>query len=109
MNIDQLIELILAHQWVAAAAVIIGALMRLQKSGRLTLPWTIPARWRPLAGLALGILSGALEAVVAGTPWDRAIVGGLVSAAVAALGHGVVIEGLRGGRELGQPADEGDA
>lgn len=101
MNIDQIIALLLAHQWVVASSVVIGALVRLQKNGKLTLPWTIPARYRPLLALGLGLVSGMLEAVIAGTPWSSAIVGGLVSAAMAGLGHGVVIEALRNGRELG--------
>ncbi len=101
MNIDALIQLILAHQWVAVAAFVIGALVRAQKAGKLTLPWTILARYRPLLALGLGLISGTLEAVIAGTPWSSAIVGGLVSAAIAGLGHGVIIEGLLDGRELG--------
>jgi hypothetical protein len=83
------------------AAIAIGALLRALKSGRLTLPWTVPARWRPLLALALGIASAVAESIVAGTPWRDAMIGGVASAALAALGHGVLIEGVRNGRELG--------
>ena len=53
-------------------------------------------------GVGLGLVSGVLEAVLAGTPWHAALMGGVASAAVATFGHGVIIEALRNGRELGQ-------
>lgn len=93
-----------AHQWPILAALAIGFVVRLLKDGRLTLPPTVPSRWRPLLALGLGLASGAAEAVLGGAPWREALVGGVLSAALAALGHGVGVEGLRGGRELGQPA-----
>ncbi len=103
---DALLILDLAdkHAWPALSAVAIGLLVRALKSPKVPPPLDrIPARARPLVALLLGIASGALEAVVAGTPWQKAVIGGVIAAAVAIASHQLVIEGARGGRELGEP------
>lgn len=102
MDSDNVYELLVREQWVGLGALCIGLLVRLLKSEAVPPPLDrIPSKARPLIALLLGIVSGALDKVVTGTPWKMAIVGGLVSSALAVLGHDVVIEWLRKGRELG--------
>jgi hypothetical protein len=98
------------HAWVALASFVIGLLVRLLKTDKATrLPVLgpyiakIPKAQRPAVALLLGIVSGALNAVATGTLWRDALVGGLVSAAVAVFGHQWLVEGVRGGREVGKP------
>jgi len=99
---DELLQLAMSHKWVAVSAIAIGALSRAAKAGKLTPLLQVGARYRPLIVIALGVISGALEAMVIGTPWQDALLGGLVAACIAMGGHGVLIEALRGGRELGE-------
>ena len=99
MDLNPLFALITGHRWVAAFALIIGAVVRLLKSDT-PLPFSVPARWRSWLALALGAVAGVLDAVVAGTPVRDAVLQGLVSAALAMVGHDTVIESLRGGREF---------
>lgn len=101
MDFSPLVSLIASHQWVAVAALIIGAVVRLLKSDT-PLP-TVPARWRAWLAIGLGIVAGVLDALVAGTPLVSAVLQGLGAALTAITTHELVIEGIRGGRELGQP------
>ena len=109
--ISQILALVKAHSWIALAALVIGFLVRLVRDDS-TVAWfpiTIPARWRPLIALGLGIVSGILNALVAKVDWPSAIVGGVVSAVTAMGGHAVVINALRNGRELGEKKAEAKA
>lgn len=103
-----LIELGQKHAWVTLAAFCIGGFVRLLKTSRATrLPFVgvwiakIPKKHLPTLALMLGVVSAVLDAVVAGELWRNAIVGGLVSAAIAVMGHQWIIEGVRGGKEIG--------
>jgi hypothetical protein len=102
-----LLDLALQHKWPAFAAAAIGLLVRLLKSPAVPYPLSeIPAKARPLVALLLGLASGVLEHVASGTPWPVALANGAASAAFAVLSHDVVVEYLRGGKELGhKPAD----
>src|SRR5574338_298624 len=102
MQPDQLIALVIAHKWIAVAAVLIGAIVRALKQDT-PIPITIVAKYRPWLALGLGQVSGVLQALSTGTPWKEALVGGLVSSVVAILGHDLVIESMRNGKELGAP------
>jgi hypothetical protein len=93
-----------AHAWPVVAAFAVGAIVRAIKSDLI--PIDVPARWRPKLALGLGLASGVAEAVIAGTPWAEALTGGVLSACVAMGGHGVLIQGLRDGRELGEPKEK---
>jgi hypothetical protein len=53
--------------------------------------------------LLLGQASGVLDAVIRGTPWVDAALGGLVATALAVLAHDAVIESVLAGREIGAP------
>lgn len=100
--VAQVLALIVAHAWVALAAVLVGLLVRLAKTDWFEQKLApISARFRPLVAIGLGLVSGALEHAAMHQPWVAAFLGGLVSAAIAVLGHDTVIEGMRGGRELG--------
>lgn len=107
MNTEDLIKLVEDRKWVSLAAVVIFWLTRLLKSDT-KIPIDIPARYRWWLALGLGILSGVLEKVASsGTQdaktWTSAIVGGLISFALASLGHQAIIENLRDGKELPIP------
>ncbi|WP_394849723.1 hypothetical protein LZC95_20000 [Pendulispora brunnea] len=98
-TIDELVELLLDHKWVPFAALAIGAVVRVLKSDT-PLP-TVPTAWRPWLALGLGAVAGVLQAVVGGTAWSKALLDGLTAALTAIAGHDLVIESLRGGKELG--------
>lgn len=86
----QLLLLIRAHAWLAVAALVIAALLAAAKSPKVdSLFARVPREQRPRVVLALGLVSGVLEAVTRGAPWSEALAYGVVSAALAALGHGV--------------------
>jgi len=90
------------HKWVPLAALVIGLVVRLLKSDT-KIPIDIPPRWRVWLAFGLGIVSGILETVITGVPWQSAIIGGLVSTALAVLGQNVVIDSLRAGKEFPLP------
>ncbi len=105
MDPDTIIALVEGRKWFAVSS----ALVRYSK-GDLPMPtWMqvqferIPAKARPAIAIGLGVASGALDSLANGRPWKSAIVYGIASGAVAIFGHGVFIEGARGGRELGTP------
>lgn len=100
MDLTAIATLIEQHKWVALSALVIGAIVRLLKSDT-PLP-TVPSAWRPWLALGLGCISGALDAIVNGTAWTAALVGGLVAALTAIAGHDALIASARGGRELGE-------
>lgn len=102
MNPDEFVALIEHRAWVPAAALVVGLLVRLMKSDT-KLPIDIPPRARAWVALGLGILSGVLEHVATGRTWTSAIVGGLVTGALAIIGHDTLIASLRRGRELPVP------
>src|SRR5258708_36951066 len=97
---DQILLLVSAHKWIALAALVVGALMRLLKAGKLGAPMAkLPARWRPMVAVGLGTLAGVLDAGGNGTKWQVAVGGGVISAALAVMGHDVIVEGFMGGTE----------
>jgi hypothetical protein len=106
-DLPLILDLADKHAWPALATVVIGLLVRLLKSPAVPYPLDrIPANARPLVALLLGLASGCLEHVAAGTPWQTALVQGVVAAGLAVFGHQLVIEGARGGQEIGAPKPE---
>lgn len=109
MNADvaaQLWEMVKNHAWVPLAALVIHVVVRMSKSNSWP-PWfTITARTRSWLALGLGIVSGILDAVVGGSAWGPALVGGLISAITAISGHDLIVESLRNGRDIGVPKKE---
>lgn len=101
-SVPVLVDLVSRRAWVPLAIVVIHALVRLLKSPKLPAPFNrIPPNYRPWVAFVLGIVSGILQSVVTGTALADAIIGGLISAAFAAFGHDLFIEGVRGGQEIG--------
>jgi hypothetical protein len=103
MDPQPYLDLIAKHEWVALAALVIGCIVRMMKEDTRFPPFAVPARWRPFLALGLGVLSGMLQAVSTGTPWRDALVGGVVSGALAIAGHGWVVDGVRNGKDLPVP------
>lgn len=96
---DDFLQLLATHQWLAVSALVIGAIVRLLK-GDTPLPLFVPPSLRAWLALGLGVASGVLDALQHGTPWLTALMGGLAAALTAISGHELMIEGLRSGREL---------
>lgn len=94
---QDLLSLVHEHRWPVVAGVVIWCLVRLLKSDVASTP-TIPDRWRPLASLGLGVISGIGDALIAGTPWLTALLGGIVAGLAPVAGNEVVAEGLLGKR-----------
>lgn len=103
MDPKPFLDLIAKHQWVGLAALVIGFVVRLLKEDSRFPPFALPARWRPLLAMGLGVVSGILQAVSTGTPWRDAILGGLVSAFVAIAGHDAIVGSLRDGKDVPLP------
>lgn len=87
---------------VIIAGLIIGGLTRLFKSDT-KIPIDIPPKWRIRFVLFLGIVYGIIEQTAAGVSWQEAIKHGLVAASAAVGLHELLINNLRGGRELTVP------
>lgn len=104
MDPQQLIDLVTQKKWIAIAALVIGFVVRLLKSDT-KIPVDIPPRYRVWLALALGGAAGALDKLVGqeGVTWTAALVQGLLAAVLAIVGHNVVIDSLRGGKELPVP------
>lgn len=101
---EQLPSLISRHAWPAVAAVVILVVARAAKEPAVGSPLArIPVRWRPHVVLALGVLSGVLNAVVAGKAWGDAILENVLSAAVA-----IAVHGWAGGVNPAPPRAQGE-
>jgi len=87
--VPEILTLLRSHAWVAVATLVIAAGLAAAKSPKVgSLFARVPREQRPRVVLALGLVSGILDAVTRGTPWPEAIAYGVISAALAALGHG---------------------
>ncbi len=102
MNADTITALIKAHAWLPLAALAIGLGVRLLKSDT-KIPIDIPPQYRVWFAVILGIVAGVLDKAANGTPWKDAIIGGLSATALAVLGHNIVIDSARGGKEFNIP------
>jgi hypothetical protein len=102
MNIQPFIDAWHAHNWILFAALIIGASIALAKQGWFS-AWVaskLPPRAIPSYAFALALLGAAATELIAGVPLQIALLHAFAAAAAAILGHNVVIEGMRGGKEL---------
>jgi small basic protein len=104
MDPQQLIDIVMQRKWVALAALVIGLVVRLLKSDT-KIPIDIPPKYRVWLALALGGAAGALDKLAgqSNVTWTTALVQGLVAALLAILGHNVVIDSMRGGKEFTIP------
>jgi len=87
---------------IALTAWAINAVVRLLKEDTRILP-TVPAAHRRALAYGLGLVAGAVQMVATGAPWSTAVKVALLSPLVAILGHHLVVDKLRGGRELPVP------
>jgi hypothetical protein len=109
-TLDTITKLVQKHAWIALVALFIGAVGRTMKTDRATKlpvigPWIakIPSNKRPYVIFVLGQASAVLDRITRGTRWQDAVLGGLVASALAAFGHDIFIEGVRGGQEVFGP------
>ena len=107
MDLESLLAAVKSHAWPIVAAVVIGGLVRMVKSDAI--PINVPARWRPVLALGLGLASGACDAIIRGTSWQEALGMGLLSSFVAMGGHDVLIHAMRDGEEVSAPKAGGGA
>lgn len=85
-----------------ALSLLLGAFIRLSKEDVRWFPPFIPARWRPLVTTVIGLAAGILSSVAGGVPILAAILGGLATGGLPVLGHEVIVNGLRNGRDFGE-------
>lgn len=92
--------------WVAIAALLVGAVVRLLKSDSLTVALAnlglppIPKRVLPWLSLVLGVASAILDVKLQGTAWPEAVAKGLIAGVAAIAGHELGVESMRKGKEL---------
>lgn len=99
--ITQLVALMQAHKWLPVAALVIGALVRFAKSDVPIPFWNVPAKYRTWLAMGLGVVYGVFQSVIGGTPLVTALLQGLAAAMMAIVGHEAIVEGVRGGRDIG--------
>jgi hypothetical protein len=102
MTPEQLADLIAQGKWIAVLAFVVGLFVRLSKEDVTWFKINVPAQYRAWAAIVLGIVGGVIDKVAAGTAWVPAILAGLLAAVTAIMGHELVVEGIRGGREIGE-------
>lgn len=106
-EIQELAGLIVEHKWTAAAAIVIGLLVRLSKEGKLAaLTTKLNPRHRSWVAIGLGAASVVVDSLGRGTKCSQALLSGFISACIAIAGHELLIESLRGGKELLSPKGE---
>src|SRR5258708_9430967 len=91
-----------AHQWMLVAAFAIYAVALLAKQGWLG-TWFqthLPPRALPFISPIAGILFLSSSEMIAGKPWLNALVDGLLAGFLPLIGHELVVESARGGKEL---------
>lgn len=88
---------------------LIGFLVRALKDDSFVFPGKamIPTAFRPVFALGLGGLLGGVDAWARGTYWRDALLLGLTAAFTAMLGHNLVVDVARDGRDIGvKPEDK---
>ena len=77
---DLLTAAIQAHAWPVVVGLVLVVLVSLGRQPVLRQQWErVPAEYRPLVPVALGLLSGVGEALTQGRPWLVSIVTGVLS------------------------------
>lgn len=106
MDPQALSELISQHRWFFLAAILIGLAVRLLKSD--TIGPAIPAKWRALVAIVMGVGSGiaipVLQKLGSGVPPKDALLWGVFAAFTAIAGHNVIVDAARGGKDLPMPS-----
>jgi hypothetical protein len=102
MDTQSLYGLLVTHQYALFAALVVGGLVRLTKNDT-TLPVDVPPQWRKALALALSLAAAALEKYALHADWKKALFDGALAWFAAEWGHHLVVDQLRGGRELPIP------
>lgn len=105
MDFNAFLAAAVAHKWVLLGALFIGAFVATAKQGWLgnAMQKQLPPRWIPfLAPIYAAMTVGSTE-IIAGKTWQVSLSeswGALVAGVLAIVGHQLVIEGIRNGKEL---------
>ena len=93
--------------WIPIASIVVGGLVRLSKTDVWVkwFPVNLQPKIRPWAALVLGAASAAIGHLTGGGTWPEAIAGGLMAGLGAIAGHELIVESVRGGRDLGVPKE----
>lgn len=97
----------LLYTWIlpiVLVAALIGLIVWIAKVKK---PNAIPPRYRAMLAALLGQLAAGFAVIFVERPIIANMIAGLFAAALAVLGHDVIVEGVRGGRELFGPAKGG--
>lgn len=102
-QISYLLQLAKDHKWFVLIAVVVGLIVRLLKSDT-KIPINVPSQYRKYVALGLALVGAVIEKyAVGGTTWTNALIDGIAAWVLAEWGHKVVIEDVRGGKELPVP------
>jgi len=102
MNITPFIQAFQSHQWVLLGALVTGALVALSKQGWVSawLASKITPAITPYYALLVSILTVGSNDIASGKSWQQAVQDAISAVMVAIVGHELVIEGLRKGKEI---------
>lgn len=105
MDLTQIGELLTKENGVwLVVALLIGAIVRASKPTEKWFTWlNVPARWRPLLAVGLGIIASITDKIVEGVDTKTALKFGVSAAFAAIMAHIGLIEVARDGREFGSP------
>ena len=98
------------HEWALGSAVILYGLAVLIKQGWLG-PWLqakIPQRALPVIAPATSLVLLTTGEIIGGKAWPSAVFDGLLAGFLPVIGHEVVIESARNGKEIVPPRGGGD-
>ncbi len=103
MDIDSLMQLAADHKWYMFAAVLVGGGCRWLKSDSAGNWWTSLPLWaKRTIPILLGGAAGCLESLASGRPLEESLIKGALIAGLGSMaGHELLIEKMRGGKELG--------
>jgi hypothetical protein len=102
MDLQPVIAAFQAHQWVLFGALIVGGLIAFAKQGWFS-TWIqskLPASDIPYYAVVIGVLTMMVTDIETGKTWQQAILDGFFAATTAVFGHQLLIEGVRGGKEV---------
>jgi hypothetical protein len=95
MNAETL-SLISPYLWIVILSLMVGGIVRALKPDT-PIPVNVPAQYRALLALALGVFGGLVVKVfgiVVGIAWLNALLGGFVAGGMAIVGHETIIESV---------------
>jgi len=102
MDVQPLIDALSAHRYAMFAALAVGLLVDAAKQGWFTswLARRLKPSWLPWVAIGLGVAGTVSASFVSGKSLVAALMEGLAAGMTAIAGHEMLIEGLRGGKEL---------